>query len=145
MLFMQKSPLASISTIIAHMAIKSLSAQTPRNEAYNHIWAQFMLFMHKKPKCINFNNYCAYDYIKPYSHKLGIMKPKATFERNLGYLCRKAKLHPCGLLLHIWLLIHFLRKLRIIKPKPQLSPFHVSCAWKAQTHPFELLLHIWLY
>ena len=131
-------------TIIAHMAIKSLSVQTTRNKAYNHISAQFTLFMHKKPKCINFNNYCTYGYNKPHFHKLGIMSRKATVERVPCFLCRKAQLHPCGLLLHIWLLNHFLHKLRIICLKPHLSPFHAICAYKAQTHPLELLLHIWL-
>ena len=69
-----------------------------------------MLFMRKKPKAINFYNYCTYGYIKQYLHQLGIMTPKATFERNPCALCRKAQLHSFELLLHIWLLNHFLHK-----------------------------------
>ena len=76
----------------------------------------------KQPKRIRLNYYCTYGCIKPYLHKLGIMSPKATFERNPGYLCRKAQLHPCRLLLHIWLLNHFLCKLRVIKPTTTFQP-----------------------
>ena len=122
MLFMQKSSIASLWTIIAHMAIKSLSTKTTHKKAQNHSWAHFTLIVHKKPQCIRLNYYCTYGCIKPYLHKLGIMSPKATFERNPGYLCRNAQLHPCRLLLHIWLLNHFLHKLRIIKPKTTFEP-----------------------
>ena len=122
MQFMQKSPNASIWTIIAPMAVKSLSTQTTQSKTKNHIWAHFTLFMHKKPKCFHFNYNCTYAYIKPYLHKLGIMTPKATFDRNPCYLCWKAQSHPVELLLHIGLLNHFIHKLRIIKPKITFEP-----------------------
>ena len=122
-----------------------------------------MLFKHKKPKCINFNTYCAYGYIKPHLNKLGIITHKATFERNPFYLYRKAQMHPFELLLHIWLLNHFLHKLHIITPKTTLELIsrylctkcinhkmyqcqqllHISR--KAQMHQFQQLLRIWLY
>ena len=104
-----------------------------------------MLFVHKKPKCINFNNYCTYGYNKQYLHKLSIMTPKATFEHIPCYLCRKAQLHPFEQLLHIWLLNHFLHKLHIITPKTTLEPNSCYICTNAQMHQFQQLLHIWLY
>ena len=117
MLFMLKSPTASSWTITAHKVVNHFLHKLRIIKPKITFEPISRYLCTKSPNVSISTNICTYCYIKPYLRKLGIMTPKATFERNPCYLCRKTQLHPFELLLHIWLLNHFLHKLHIIKPK----------------------------